>query len=142
MRVVLDANVLISGVIASSGAPAEILDAWRRERFQPVVSPAIVEEIARVLRYPRVERYHKWSEQQIVAFLEDLSHLAVLTSAKLNLSVIDADPSDNRYIECAVEGEAQYIVSGDRHLLDLSEYRGIRILPPRAFVELIRREQT
>ena len=140
IRVVLDANVLVSGVIASSSPPAEILDAWRQERFQPVVSPAIVEEIDRVLRYPRVARYHKWREPQIVTFLEDLSHLAVLTHGKLNLSVIDADPSDNRYIECAVEGEAQYIVSGDQHLLELTEYQDIRIVSPRAFIELLKQQ--
>lgn len=141
MRVVLDANVLVSGVIAPGGSPAQILDAWRQERLQPVISPAILEELARVLRYPRVARYHKWRDAQIVTFLEDLSHLAVLTPGKLNLSIIDSDPTDNRYLECAVEGDARYIVSGDRPLLDLGEYEGIRILTSRALVELLRREQ-
>ena len=56
---------------------------------------------------------------------------AILTSGKLKLTVIREDPPDDRYLECAVEGEAEYIVSGDQHLLSLGEYRGIRVLTPR-----------
>ena len=54
-----------------------------------------------------------------------------------SLNVVQEDESDNRYLECAIEGKAQYIVSGDKHLLDVSEYKGINILTPAEFVTLL-----
>ena len=63
--------------------------------------------------------------------------LAVLTPGRIELSVIREDPDDDRYLECAVEGQAEYIVSGDRHLLALGSYRHISIVPPRAFLAVV-----
>lgn len=140
IRVVVDANVFVSALLNPRGAPAQVFDAWRTEQFQLVVSGAILEEIGRVLRYPRIARYHRWSEERLRLFLDDLSHLAMYTPGEITLAVIQDDPPDNRYLECAVEGEAAYIVSGDRLLLDLREYQGVRILSPRAFLEVLRSE--
>jgi len=140
IRVVVDANVFVSALLNPQGAPAQVFDAWRTEQFQLVVSGAILEEIGRVLRYPRIARYHRWSEERLRLFLDDLSHLAMHTPGEITLAVIQGDPPDNRYLECAVEGEAAYIVSGDRLLLDLREYQGVRILSPRAFLEVLRSE--
>ena len=137
IRAVLDANVLISAIISGLGPPAQILAAWRSEQIQPVLSIAILKEIDRVLRYPRIARYHRWSEDRIKMFIEDLAGLASLTPGMLNLSVIEEDPSDNRYLECAVEGKAAYIVTGDQHLLSLETYQGIQILNPRAFLRVL-----
>jgi predicted nucleic acid-binding protein len=76
-------------------------------------------------RYPKIAKRHRWSEEQLQAFLDNLAHLAILTPGVLTLAVITEDPPDDRYLECAVEGEAAYIVSGDRLLLGLRVYRGI-----------------
>jgi uncharacterized protein len=73
-------------------------------------------------------------------FLDTLSHIAILTPGILTLTVITEDPPDDRYLECAVEGEAAYIVSGDRLLLRLGVYQGIPILTPRAFLEVLQRQ--
>lgn len=112
IRVVLDANVVVSSLINPQGIPAQVLDAWRAERFQVVLSGAILDEIGRVLRYPRVAVYHRWSEERLRQWLEDFAHLAVMTPGILNLEIIQEDSADNRYLECAVEGAAAYIVSG------------------------------
>jgi uncharacterized protein len=64
MRVVLDANVIVSALINPLGAPAQVFDAWRAERFQLLMSPAILEEIGRVLCYPKIAAYHRWSEER------------------------------------------------------------------------------
>ena len=90
-----------------------------------VASEAILEEIGRVLAYPRIASRHGWSPQDIATFLEDLAHLAILTPRERRLRVIPADPTDDRYLECAVEGEADFLVSGDKDLLSLGSYRGI-----------------
>lgn len=137
IRAVLDANVFVSAVLSPRGNPAKILTAWRTGQFHPVISRAILEEINRVLRYPKIVARHRWPEEHIRIFVEDLAHLAILTRGERKLNVIAEEPADNRYLECAVEGAATYIVSGDRHLLRLGTYQRIRILTPTAFLETI-----
>lgn len=70
-------------------------------------------------------------------FLEDLASVSILTPGEIHLSIIRDDPSDDRYLECAVEGEADVIVSGDHHLRDLGSYRGIPILSVKEFFEVL-----
>jgi putative PIN family toxin of toxin-antitoxin system len=140
MRVVLDANVLVSAVLSPHGAPAQMLNAWRAHQFDLVISAAILAEIGRVFRCPKIAKRHRWSEEQVQAFLENLAHLAIMTPGILTLAVITDDPSDDRYLECAVEGEASYLVSGDQLLVRLGVYQGIPILTPRAFVEMLQRQ--
>lgn len=140
IRAVLDANVFVSALLSPKGVPASVLSAWRAEQFHLVVSEAVLEEIDRVLRYPGIARRHEWPEERLRSFVEDLAHLAIMTPGELRLAVIAEDPPDNRYLECAIEGEAEYIVSGDQHLLDLGEYQGIRAVKPRAFLEVLRRQ--
>jgi uncharacterized protein len=139
IRAVLDANVVVSSLINPQGIPAQVLNAWRSERFQVVLSAAILDEIGRVLRYPRVAVYHRWSEEQLRQWLEDFAHLALMTPGSLGLEIIQEDPADNRYVECAVEGAAAYLVSGDRLLLTLGTYQGIQIVSPRVFLEVLHR---
>ncbi|MBI4532240.1 MAG: putative toxin-antitoxin system toxin component, PIN family, partial [Candidatus Latescibacteria bacterium] len=105
-----------------------------------VISRAILAEIDRVFHYPKIIKYHRWSEERIQLFLEDLVHVAILTPGKLQLTVITEDPPDNRYLECAVEGTANYLVSGNKHLLRLREYRRIRILKPKEFLEVLQEQ--
>jgi putative PIN family toxin of toxin-antitoxin system len=138
-RAVLDANVLVSALNNPQGAPARVLDAWRAERFQLLVSVAILDELGRVLRYPKIVAYHQWSDERLRTWLDALAHLAVMTPGRLTLAVIQDDPPDNRYLECAVEGGASYLVSGDRRLLALGSYEGIAIVSPRVLVEVLER---
>lgn len=138
IRAVLDANVVVSAILSPKGIPAKILAAWRAEKFSVVVSEAIVGEIGRVLRYPKIKRRHGWPEKQILTFLEELAHLSVFTPGNLSLSVVADDPADNRYLEAGLEGEADYLVSGDEHLLKLGTYQGIQILKPREFLTVLK----
>jgi hypothetical protein len=137
MRVVLDANVLVSSILSAAGTPARILDAWRDEHFQLLISDAILDEVGRVLRYPKIVKRHLWTETETDHFVHTLASLAIKTPGSLALNVITDDPSDNRYLECAVEGSADFIVSGDRDLLDLRAYQGIPIVQPSTFLEHI-----
>ena len=140
IRAVLDANVLVSSILSSKGIPARIFSAWRDEKFLLLISSAILDEIGRVLQYPKLKKRHGWPETRIQRFLEDLARLAVPTPGKLSLSVITDDPADNRYVECAVEGEADYLVSGDGHLLKLGAYENILILRPREFFDVLTKQ--
>jgi len=136
IRAVLDANVLVSGIV-TEGVPRSVLRAWRAGHFHLVASRATLDEIGRVLRYPKIARRHHWSEVEIQGFMESLEALAILTPGKLRVNMVAADPSDDRYLECAIEGEADCLVTGDRHLLELAVYREVEILSPREFVELL-----
>lgn len=137
MRIVLDANVLISALISQHGASARILEAWENARFDLVVSAPILEELARVLRYPRIQEKYHLPDEYIQEFLGLLVSQAIVVSPSDELNIVAVDPTDNRYLECAVEGMAAYIVTGDRHLLDIGDYRGIIILPPAGFLTLL-----
>lgn len=139
MNIVLDANIYVSSLINTQGNPKRIVERWEQNQFDVLVSTSIIDEIGRVLRYPRIVKRHRQDEGSIQRFLELLSRQAVMVEPTVVLDVIREDQSDNRYLECAVEGKAQYIISGDKHLLELGEYRGIVILPPAAFVTLLER---
>jgi putative PIN family toxin of toxin-antitoxin system len=138
IRAVLDANVIVSAVLTTAGIPAQILDAWRTERFALLVSAPILEEVARVLEYPRLARLHHWPQAKIRDFVAELAYLGIMTPGEITLNVVRNDPADNRYLECAVEGAADYLVSGDQDLLDLHEHSGIRIVSSRTFLEALR----
>ncbi len=137
IRAVLDANVLVSAAINPRGTPARLVAQWRVERFDVVVSDALMRELYEVLHYPKILVRHGWSETQMRSFVGELAHYAIRTPGRLTLTVIADDPPDNRYLECAVEGEANFLVSGDQLLLNLGEYQGVKILTPRAFLNVL-----
>lgn len=137
MRVVLDANIYVSSLVNTQGNPRRIISAWQQGAFDVLISTPIVEEIGRVLRYPRIARRHMQDEAAIERFLKLLASEAILADHTEVLGIVEEDDSDNRYLECAVAGKAQYVISGDNHLLEIGEYRGITILPPAAFVAIL-----
>jgi len=137
IRTVLDTNVFVSAVLNPRGTPARLYTLWHEGRFEVLISAAILEEVARVLRYPKIAERHGWSEPQLQAFIEDIVYLAISTPGALTLTVIQDDPADNRYLECAVEGHAEVLVTGDRLLLNLGAYQSVKILTPRAFLETL-----
>src|SRR5215468_170482 len=127
IRAVLDANVFVSAVLNPMSTPARLYMLWHERHFEVLISTAILEEVARVMRYPKIAERHGWSESQHQAFIEDIVSLSISTPGALTLTVIQDDPADNRYLECAVEGHAEVLVTGDRLLLNLGEYQGIQI---------------
>ncbi|MBL7063728.1 MAG: putative toxin-antitoxin system toxin component, PIN family [Anaerolineae bacterium] len=137
MRVVLDANVLISAVISPRGNPAQILRLWEWEEFELVVSLPTLEELERVIHYPRIQERYNLSEEDIEQFLQLIGASATVVEPSVELTVIEKDRSDNRYLECALAAGASYIVTGDDHLLSLKEYRGVVILNPAGFLTLL-----
>jgi len=120
--VVLDTNVLVSA-IGWRGAEYRLYRQCRSQGPQLAVSPALLDELRRVLEYPKLG----FAGGEIDDFISDLLGHAVLVSPSQTLEVVEDDPDDNRVLECAVVAEARYIVSGDKHLLALEEYEGIRI---------------
>ncbi|MBI4735911.1 MAG: putative toxin-antitoxin system toxin component, PIN family [candidate division NC10 bacterium] len=137
-RAVLDTNVIVSGLITSKGTPADLLTAWRNRRFDLVIGPAILQEIERVLRLPRITKAYRLAPQDISGLVELLTSRAVLTPGRLAIPSTARDPEDDQILACAIEGHADYIVTGDQDLLILERFQGIPIIPPAAFAAVLR----
>jgi putative PIN family toxin of toxin-antitoxin system len=130
-RAVLDTNVIVSG-LGWSGAPAAILDAVSDDRLVLVTSAPLLAELRRVLEYPRLAKVIQGGAQ--LADLVAASGVVVVPSRVLT---IVRDDDDNRVLEAAIEGAADYIVSGDADLLDLGSFQGIPIITPGEFAATV-----
>jgi putative PIN family toxin of toxin-antitoxin system len=130
VKVVLDTNVFVSGVFFG-GPPYQILKAWRDGKIQILVSPAILQEYHRIMvelsaRFPAID------PRSLVDFLTVHSEIVLPPCLP---PVIQHDPSDDKFLECALAGKATCIISGDKHLLSLSQFKGIPILKPHDFIQ-------
>ena len=135
MRVVLDTNVLIAFLLTRGRTISAILDGWEQGEFELVTSPALVAEVRRTLEKPRLRQRIRPEAAQ--ALLQALEREAILLPGDLHLHGIVSDPDDDAVVSCAVEGDADYIVSHDVHLLGLGEYEGVRVVEPVEFVRLL-----
>jgi len=132
MKAVLDTNVLISGVIAT-GVPHEVLVAGFEGEYQLVVSVETVHEFRDTLgEYP--ERFGM-DDDEIQAEVETVRYFAEFVDPDEDVTVVEPDPDDDKFLEAALAGGVECVVSGDQHLLDLGTFRGIDIVDPRTFYE-------
>ena len=120
LRAVLDTNVYVSALFG--GHPEDVYRAALRGRFVLVTSPAVLAELARILR----EKF-ALPEDSISAYIQQIGRRADVVNPARTLRVL-ADDADNRVLECAVAGRADLIVSGDTQILNLKHYHGIRII--------------
>jgi putative PIN family toxin of toxin-antitoxin system len=128
VKVVLDTNVLISGIFFG-GLPRTILDAWAEERFQLLVSPLIFDEYVRTC-----ERLSESRPQlEFQAILASIIGHGNLVPDLTSPGPITADPDDDKFMLCARDSGA-IIISGDRHLLDASGWEGVRVMKPHDFL--------
>jgi putative PIN family toxin of toxin-antitoxin system len=130
VRVVLDTNAVISALLFS-GVSSKLVSLWQKGLITPLLSREILDEYLRVLSYPKFEL----SETEIKELIqEEVLPYAEVVKPKRRLRVIQRDPSDNKFLECAVAGKAAVIISGDKELLSLGRYRQIRIQSPAEFL--------
>ncbi len=131
MRVVLETNTLVSA-IGWDGPPRQILIAIREGKHTFITSPELLDELARVLAYPKLRPVATHPLLPVIlAWLHWPEHLVI---PQERISVVRADPADNSVLEVAIAGKADTIISGDRDLLTLHRFRGIPILTARGFV--------
>jgi putative PIN family toxin of toxin-antitoxin system len=140
MRVVLDTNVVISATLIRGGNEDRILRAWQRGAFELVLSPQILDEMGRALSYEKLQKFQWMKEREIITLLQMLAQESVLVSGRVPVKA-SRDPEDDKFLAAAIEGQAQYVVSGDRDLLDVKVYRGIRIVRPAVFLRILRRAE-
>ena len=136
MRVVLDTNVLISALLFT-GISSELVSLWQKGIIAVLLSREILDEYLRVLAYPKFQL----SEAEIKGLIEEelLPYVQVIKPGT-RVRVVKRDPSDNKFLECAVAGKADVLISGDKELLALRHYRQVRIHTPARFLQTFSRQ--
>lgn len=135
--IVPDVNVMVSGTTISqmpATPPIQVMQAWRAREIELATSEPILQDLERVLSYPRVQKFTHMSQQEVVRYVSDLRGSAQLVPGTTEVQV-SPDPDDNKLFACAVEAGADYIVSGDKKdVLSIGEYEGVKTISPTDFV--------
>ncbi len=140
MRAVLDTNIIVSRVFSPSGTPATIIEGWLQGAFELLVSTAILDEYRQTLALPRVQQRARIDSDAITAVIDDIVRIASFVEPEQRIVGVSSDPDDDVFLECALAGSADYIVSGDRHLLVLERFHGIPIVAPALFAAILDHE--
>lgn len=133
MRLVMDTNVLLSALMRPAGVPARILEAWRASSITIMMSEAILEETAVALTYPKVRSRITLNDEELATFLAALRFEVELVDLAATEVSIPADPKDEAILATLIASQADYLVTGDHHLLALSDR--YPILRPAEFVQ-------
>lgn len=135
IRVVVDTNVLISGLFGIKNSPSsQILNAVRTQKIILVTTPLILEEVHDVINRKRITKLTKMSPKDQTDFMNKLIERSDVTVGIQLSQKVSRDAKDDKFLACAVEAKADYIITGDEDLLDLKEYDGIKIVTPREFL--------
>ena len=129
LRIVLDTNVIISGILFG-GIPRSILDMLISGQHDFFLSMPIIEEIRKVLNRPKFG----FDNGNALLVVEELHSLCAIVKPSKSINFIIDDPADNKILECAIEPDAEIIISGGSHLLSVGSCKGIKILSPRQFI--------
>ena len=130
-KIILDTNVFFSAFINPSGAPAQILKHWISKDFTLIYSEEIIEEYLETLTQDL------FSVEDIENFYELVSVRAEKVLSTQKVTAVPDDPDDDKFISCALSGKADYIVSGDKHLLKMKQYAGTRIVTVKEFLDIL-----
>ena len=142
-RLVLDANVVASAFITPSGASADIVRRiFRDARYIPIVSPSILTEYHSCLFRPKVRILISARDAELSQFISTLPMLGETVAGQHRTGVQIRDPKDSMYIDAAVEGRAEWLVTGDGDLLELKTFDRLRIIRPREFLSILPLEKS
>ncbi len=124
------------------GLPAKIIKAAEEGKVCIITSEEIVNEINRTLAYPRLKRVYEGAHISQHHLMQAVLHIAKLVEARSEIQVVREDQEDDKFIECSVDGKADFIVSGDDHLLKIGSYEKTRIVSVRQMLDIIEKEHT
>jgi putative PIN family toxin of toxin-antitoxin system len=141
LRIVLDTDVFVSSLLSAQSLPAQVLNAWREGKYMLVVSPLIIAEIAGVLESSRISNKYSITRTDIEGLVDLLeTDTIVVPGQAVVAGAVPQDPRDEIFLACAVDSNADCIVSGDRHLLDMETYKDIPILTVKEFAEKLEKQ--
>ena len=137
LRAVIDTNLFISGLFGKDSLSAKLQDLWINQEFELVTSIEIIKEVSRVVQYPRIKKRFHPKDETLKRFFRLVFRKAVVTKDIYKTDRIADDPSDNKFLACALEGKVDFIVSRDRHLRNLKQFHGIQIIDASTFVKKV-----
>lgn len=138
IKAVLDTNLIVSASFHLASIPAQVLDAWLDKQYHLIISPAVTQEYRQVLFRERIRKRSRWSVEDTNEFLTRISRASeIQVPGKLAISA-SRDADDNKFLVAAVEGKADYIVTGDDDLLILHPFRNIKIIRPAEFLKTVK----
>ena len=138
VRAVIDTNLFISGLFAGKGYSTQLQDLWVSGVFELAVSEKILKEIENTLLKAHIHKrlfLEAGEETSIISLIREKA--LVVTADLYQTDKIKTDPSDNKFLACALEVKADYIVSGDNHLLELKHFHGIQIVDAKTFIKKV-----
>ncbi len=128
MKIVLDTNIFISGIITPNNNVGKIIKEWKNNSLEVVTSSELLEEIKKVLRYPKIIKRTCWSDQKIEEFTEYLYFFTTVVDISDISYNFDKDPNDNHVIATYIKGKCDHLITGDKALLSLkSEFNIISL---------------
>ena len=130
-RAVLDTNIVISSALG--GALVLVLEKWDQEKFTVIITSDILSEYFEVLNRPKFKLKQETIDK-ITRYIYQFSEFVV---PEEQIHFVEADPKDDKFLEAAIAGKADFIVSGDKHLLDLKEFRSIPIISGSEFIQFL-----
>ena len=131
--VVIDTNVLVSALLFG-GKPGRLIDRWKNRPLRPFLSEEMIDELLRVLAYPKFDLSEKEIDYILYAQILPFFDVVEIPAGPL---IVEDDPQDDMFLRCAEAAGATYIISGDHHLLALTSYKKIPILTPAEFLDTI-----
>jgi uncharacterized protein len=131
LRVVLDTNIVVSGLLSPKGSPSAILDAATSKQFRCFVSESLIEEYSDVLARSDLGL----DQRRVARFIRDFRKVALLVAPRQK-ALVARDPDDNMVMECALEAEADFVVTGNTRDFPLN-FRGVRVVTPRDFLVVL-----
>jgi len=141
LRAVVDTNLFISGLFGKDSLSAKLQNSWINEEFELATSIEIIKEVSRVLRYPRIRKTFRPKDETLKRFFRLIFRKALITKDLYKTDRITDDPSDNKFLACALESKADYILSRDPHLRNLKQFQGIKIIDVTTFIKEMKKKR-
>jgi uncharacterized protein len=139
LQVVIDTNVFVSALIAPHSTPAQILRFWQLQTFELSSCEKAIGELDEVLRRPHLVEKYAIDNRKRESLINIIRGEIIMVAGDSLKGIVQADPKDDMFVACAVEGQVKYIVSGDKHLRNLKRYQAIRIVEPAYFLKILER---
>jgi putative PIN family toxin of toxin-antitoxin system len=137
LKAVLDTNVWVSAMIWG-GLPAEVIKAAENKKILIITSEEIIKEVNQTLAYPKLKRIYEKAGVTRQELVEAALRIGKLTEVKTKVNVVHEDAADNKFLECALDSKADFLVTGDEHLLKIERYKKTRVVSVKQFLKIIK----
>jgi len=136
LKAIVDTNIFVSGLICKAGNPALLINAFKNNEFNLITSSQLMDEFIEVIERPHIKHKYKLTDEEIKDFIEYIYREATIVLGMYEVKGSE-DPKDNMFLACALEGKADYLITGDPHLGNLKYYHGIQIVNVGQFLRLL-----